>query len=229
MLGQPFVTAGFDFLIMPDVLFQARLLAGGLFVPYFQFLEDAFPVFDLFLGLFEGILDGIPGVQLSPAGFFLRLLGLTGRIPGCLPGCLLRLFGRYMAKRSPESRTFSYLWSHIQPLSPDKAGTELDMSLHLAWHTSEFWFTFGSLAKGIPPHRPWREEDFRLAEIVTSYWANFIKTGDPNAEGLPFWPESGDHYGYLEIMADPKGTDGLNGDLDRLCREFVMAEYKLSD
>ena len=35
--------------------------------------------------------------------------------------------------------------------------------------------------------RPWTEADRALAERILDYWANFMKTGDPNGEGLPAW------------------------------------------
>jgi para-nitrobenzyl esterase len=30
-------------------------------------------------------------------------------------------------------------------------------------------------------------EDEKLAHEVSAYWANFVKTGNPNSAGLPFW------------------------------------------
>jgi para-nitrobenzyl esterase len=37
---------------------------------------------------------------------------------------------------------------------------------------------------------PWRwtPADYRLADQMSSYWANFVKSGNPNGAGLPHWP-----------------------------------------
>ena len=34
---------------------------------------------------------------------------------------------------------------------------------------------------------------------VQRYWANFIRKGDPNSEGLPFWPTVGSRDSMLAI------------------------------
>lgn len=34
---------------------------------------------------------------------------------------------------------------------------------------------------------PMTDVDTHMAQIMPQYWINFIKNGDPNADGLPFW------------------------------------------
>jgi para-nitrobenzyl esterase len=37
-------------------------------------------------------------------------------------------------------------------------------------------------------HRPWEDVDIQLADLMSTYWANFAKTGNPNGNDLPQWP-----------------------------------------
>ncbi len=53
-----------------------------------------------------------------------------------------------------------------------------------AFHTGEVPYAYDNL-KFV--NRPWQPVDHELASIMSSYWANFAKTGNPNGAGLPVW------------------------------------------
>jgi para-nitrobenzyl esterase len=54
-----------------------------------------------------------------------------------------------------------------------------------AFHTAEVPYAFNTLKFF---NRPLEKTDHQLAERMSSYWANFASTGDPNEKGLPEWP-----------------------------------------
>jgi para-nitrobenzyl esterase len=53
-----------------------------------------------------------------------------------------------------------------------------------AFHTGEVPYAYDNL-KFV--NRPWEPVDFSLATVMSSYWVNFIRTGNPNGKDLPEW------------------------------------------
>jgi para-nitrobenzyl esterase len=90
-----------------------------------------------------------------------------------------------------------------------------------AFHSSEVPYIFKTLKL---LDRPWQPEDFKLSEMIASYWSNFAKKGDPNAPGLPRWPsyepdshttmELGEHVGAIP-EADPAKLGFFLGYLEK--------------
>lgn len=72
-----------------------------------------------------------------------------------------------------------------------------------AFHGSEIPYAFDSLEA--MPDVPWTAEDHRIADIMSSYWANIIKTGDPNGAALPAWPAYDPHRPQVMELGDDFG------------------------
>lgn len=73
-----------------------------------------------------------------------------------------------------------------------------------AYHSAEIEFVFNVLPS---KDLPWRPQDQALSDLMGSYWTNFAKTGDPNAEGLPHWPTYGPtEYEVMHLNFDSKAA-----------------------
>ncbi len=54
-----------------------------------------------------------------------------------------------------------------------------------AFHTGEMPYVFNNLRM---LDRPWEAVDTTVADVMSSYWVNFVTNGNPNGPGLPVWP-----------------------------------------
>ena len=90
-----------------------------------------------------------------------------------------------------------YVFSELLYKSQRKGGVEtyryffqrqLPGDQHGAWHSSDLWYFYGALKKC---WRPFLPEDYELADRMQRYTVNFMRSGDPNGEGLAQWTPVG--------------------------------------
>ena len=106
--------------------------------------------------------------------------------------------------KTAKSNSYTYFWDHALP-GPDA-------SLYGAFHTSEVLYALNTLYMS---ERPFTEADRAIADQVSSYWANFAATGNPNGKGLAEWPATSGTPRTMEI-GDKPGAIPVAGSADKL-------------
>jgi para-nitrobenzyl esterase len=68
-----------------------------------------------------------------------------------------------------------------------------------AVHSAEIEYAMGNLSTN--KVYAWAPEDYKVSEVMQNYFANFIKTGNPNGAGLLKWPtaNSGSTVQYMRL------------------------------
>lgn len=103
--------------------------------------------------------------------------------------------------KTAKTKAYTYYWDHTLPgPDADKYG---------AFHTSEVPYVFNSLAKS---DRPFTDADHKIGEMMSSYWANFAMTGDPNGKGLAHWPSVSEKPGMTMELGDKNAPISIAGD-----------------
>lgn len=88
-------------------------------------------------------------------------------------------------KEGSSEPVYNYFWNHAPPGQTQGA-----------YHESEINYVLNNL---YDTDLPWTDDDYEIAQIMNSYWANFIKHGNPNGPGLPSWTISDSDQTVQEV------------------------------
>ena len=124
-----------------------------------------------------------------------------------------------------QQAVYRYLYSKIRPplrdenLASGLAGGTVERNADTpeapksigAPHACEIEYCMGNLHL-VDDYR-WTKEDFMVSETMQNYFANFIKTGNPNGDGLPQWDAAkrkGDSPAVMVIDTESKMISAEN-------------------
>jgi para-nitrobenzyl esterase len=99
-------------------------------------------------------------------------------------------------RKNSSQPVYRYLYSKLRPpmadklLTPRLAGGTQQGGMKFeplgAPHACEIEYCMGNLP--LVKDYQWTADDYKVSETMLNYFANFIKTGNPNESGLPEWP-----------------------------------------
>ena len=88
--------------------------------------------------------------------------------------------------------TYQYEFAHAIP------GKESEG----AAHAGDLPYVFGYYPKAGNISGSFNEIDYKLADLIETYWTNFAKTGNPNSNGIPNWPRFDSSQTFIRFVQD---------------------------
>lgn len=104
-----------------------------------------------------------------------------------------------------KSNVYTYHWT-TAPAENRESG---------AYHGAELWYTFNNIPYASYSNVTWTSTDYQIASVASEYWANFIRTGNPNGGNLTYFPPTTNASEQTMWLGDSWGAGYLTQSEER--------------
>jgi len=131
-----------------------------------------------------------------------------------------------MQRQTAAKPVYKYLFSRVRPTPPDAKFNGVPVAKLGAVHASEIEYVFGALDSN--KSFTWQPEDYKLSELMQTYWSNFAKTGDPNGSGVPKWPanDGRNEFAVMHLDVDAHSSPEAHRDRYQWLDEYYARPAK---
>jgi para-nitrobenzyl esterase len=125
--------------------------------------------------------------------------------------------------RTASAQTYYYVYSHPRPaMRPEMGNAVAGLAGGVvrdanapkqprprgAVHSAEIEYCMGNLDQNRV--YAWAPEDYKVSKVMQEYFANFIKTGSPNGQGLADWPRfAANRHLVIDVTCHAETNDKL--------------------
>ena len=95
---------------------------------------------------------------------------------------------------------------------------------HETYHSGEMAYCYGNLKRQNKPYA-YNDSDYKLENIMLNYWANFVKTGNPNGTDLPTWDKYVKNSNVMELGTNVRPIKDEYLELYDLLDQFLDSGY----